>query len=378
MLRFSLPSYDWGRLVQMLPGPLQAPHRLGLIASLGFHGLLFLTVLIPAPPEPTSEIAETVDIVTLSPEQTALLPSLTPLVPDELPSLSQTIAGLGEEFALPPVSFDTLPPLPPLPALTPLPNFSQLPPPIYAPFPPLVTPPRLSQSPSLPPTIRTLPDGPSDVAVAPDLVAPSPNETPNAVTSPTDDQQALSGLSRWISQARSSINGAVIGLNFTAKLEPPYPAGACGDQLQGRVAVAVLVTPEGRLASTSAASGFSQNPQLIRSSGHALLDQVAVRTVAAQTFSGGNQYQAMLYTLDFVYNPAVCGQPPRPETSPTPENSPTPTASPTGSTPTPSPILSPESSPTPQNIQPSPEATPTPTETPQPPTPSPSPENSGV
>ncbi|MDS3859430.1 energy transducer TonB [Thermosynechococcaceae cyanobacterium BACA0444] len=349
----------------MLPGPLQDPHRLGLIASLGFHGLLFLTVFIPTPPERSPEIAETVDLVTLSPTQTALLPSLTPLVPDELPNLSQTIAGLGEEFALPPISFDALPPLPPLPALTPLPSFSQLPPPIYAPFPSVVTRPRLSQSPPLPPTIRTLPDGPSDVAVAPDLVAPSPNETPNAVTSPTDDQQALSGLSRWISQARSSINGAVISLNFTAKLEPPYPAGACADQLQGRVAVAVLITPEGRLASTSAASGFSQNPQLIRSSGHGVLDQVAVRTVAAQSFPSGGQYQALLYTLDFVYNPAVCGQPPRPASPTSPEASPTPTVSPSiAPTPTTPPLPAAENqlvpSPPPAETTPTPEASPTP------------------
>lgn len=365
MLRFSLPSYDWGRLVQFLPGPLQDPNRLGLIGSLVFHSLLFLTVLIPTPPERSPEIAETVDLVTLSPEQTALLPSLTPLVPDELPSLSQTIAGLGEELALPPFNFEALPPLPPLPSLAPFPSFSQLPPPLYSPFPPLVTPPQPRPIAPLPPPIRTLPDGPSDVAVAPDLVEPTPNETPNAVTSPTDDQQALSGLSRWIAQARSSINGAVIGLNFTAKLEPPYPAGACAEQLQGRVGVAVLITPEGRLASTSEASGFSQNPQLIRSSGHAILDQVAVRTVAAQSFPSDGQFQALLYTLDFVYSQAVCGQPPRPTA---PAASPTPIVSPTPTTPAPE-SPSPEPSPSPENEQ----STPSPTPDATPPTASPTP-----
>ncbi len=331
MFRFSLPAYDWERVYYLLPKILQNPQRLGLVASVGLHGVIFLTVLLPYRPEPLQPITETVDLVTLAPEQEALLPSLTPLVPDELPDLSQAIAGLESELAPPPFRFEDLPPLP---ALAPLPNFSYLPPPVAFPTTPRLSPPQPTNPVPLPPPIRTLPNLPGEVAVAPDLVEPSPTPAPtqpnNAVTSPTADQQALSGLSRWISQARGSIGGQAVGLNFTGKLEAAYPAGACADQLQGRAAVAVLVTPEGRLASTSEASGFGQNPQLIRSTGSALLDQVAVRTVAAQTFPAGEQFQALLYTMDFVYSESVCGQAPS-SPSPSPGTTSTPTPSPEAS-----------------------------------------------
>lgn len=331
-----MPAYDWERVYGLLPKFLQNPQRLGLVASVGLHGLIFLTILLPSAPPRLQQGPETVDLVTLAPEQEALLPSLTPLVPDELPDLSELIAGLEQEITPPPFRFDDLPPLPPL---TPLPNFSYLPPPVVFPptSPSLQLPPRPSPLP-LPTTLPATPNLPGNIAVAPDLVEPSPipeeSDNPeNTVTAPTGDQQALSGLSRWITQARSSLSGGTVSLDFTGRVEPVYPSEACSGQLQGRAAVAVLVTPEGRLASTSNESGFSQNPQLIRSSGFPVLDQVAVRTVAGLTFPGSEQYQALLYTLDFVYDPAVCGEP-APTPSPTPTPTPSPTVSPSPSPPT--------------------------------------------
>lgn len=319
MLRFTSPVLGlWQRLVGVSSPYLSyvGAGRLAFIASVGFHGLLFLTMFLPRTEVRRPEVAEVVDLVSLTPQEEARLPSIEPLLPTDFPPLDD-FAPQGSLPPLnvpgiepPPFSFSPLPPLAPLPPLPPLEDL----PPLdfgFSRFPPTLLP-----NVPLPPPIRIpMPENPDQIAVAPDLV--TPRATPEtadpdqqAEAPATDDQGAIAGLSRWVAQARASSNSNNVAVDFSGRITYAYPKEACPDRLEGQSTVAVLIDPNGQLVAAGAARStglLTQNPQLIRSSGYEFLDDVAIATVMNQNFAATGQYKALAYTLDFQYAPQVCG-----------------------------------------------------------------------
>ncbi|MDM7326112.1 MAG: hypothetical protein P3X23_003190, partial [Thermosynechococcus sp. Uc] len=192
-----------------------------------------------------------------------------------------------------------------------------------------------------------------DVAVAPALVSPMPTSEPTPKEPvATTESEAAAALSRWFTQARLTLNTTNLQVNLAQRITDFYPQEACGDRLQGETTVAVVVTPQGKLLPANAAPEtglLTRNPQIIRSSGSALLDQAALERVRQQSFEATGQYQALALTFAFEYRPEVCrSQPPAAAPTPTPvtprrppsppptgEASPTPTPTPPEETPPP-------------------------------------------
>lgn len=355
MLRLPIQPI-WQRVSQW---PVWEPTRLAIASSILLHAVIlsFVRVPEPTPPELTSD--QLVPLVSLSPELEADLPSIEPLLPTELPPLATTtpppLPFTGIEP--PPLSFAPLAPLPPLPPLTELPP---LPNPVpLQPLPPLW---------QLPPPARPLPIIPTtpgeDVAVAPELVSPTPTPEPTPEEPvATTEGEAAAALSRWFNQMRLTLNTTNLKVNLAQRITDFYPQEACGDRLQGETTVAVVVTPQGELLPANAAPEtglLTRNPQIIRSSGSVLLDQAALERVRQQSFEATGQYQALALTFAFEYRPEVCrGQ----QSAPAPRQQP---AAPTPATPRTTPR--PEASPPPTS-----EASPAPTPTEETPLPPPEP-----
>ncbi|HIK35105.1 MAG TPA: energy transducer TonB, partial [Thermosynechococcus sp. M98_K2018_005] len=208
------------------------------------------------------------------------------------------------------------------------------------------------------PAIPTTPN--EDVAVAPQLVSPTPTpeSTPEEPLATTEGE-AAAALSRWFNQTRLTLNTSNLRVNLAQRITDFYPQEACGDRLQGETTVAVVVTPQGELLPANAAPEtglLTRNPQIIRSSGSAFLDQAALERVRQQSFEATGQYQALALTFAFEYRPEVCrGQQPAPAPRPQPA-APTPTAPP--QTPSPAPAGEAPPAPTPPKevpLPPSPE-----------------------
>ncbi|BAY51444.1 hypothetical protein NIES2134_109680 [Thermostichus vulcanus NIES-2134] len=314
MLRLPIQPI-WQRLSQW---PVWEPNRLAIASSILLHAVILSFVRVPEPTPPELASDQLVPLVSLSPELEADLPSIQPLLPTELPPLATTtpppLPFTGIEP--PPLSFAPLAPLPPLSPLL-LPN----PVPVQ-PLPPLW---------QLPPPTRPLPvvpTGPNEeVAVAPELVSPTPASPANEPIARTAGE-AAAALSRWFNQTRSTLNTTDIQVNFAQRITDFYPQEACGDRLQGETMVAVVVTPQGELLPANAAPEtglLTRNPQIIRSSGSALLDQAALEQVQKQAFEATGKYQALAITFAFEYRPERCLPPaaiPRQEpTAPAPSPS---------------------------------------------------------
>ncbi|WP_297758101.1 energy transducer TonB [Thermosynechococcus sp.] len=222
----------------------------------------------------------------------------------------------------------------------------------------------------LPPPTRPLPVIPTspneDVAVAPELVSPTPTSPPNEPIARTT-AAAAAALSRWFNETRSTLNTTDIQVNFAQRIADFYPQEACGDRLQGETTVAVVVTPQGELLPANAAPEtglLTRNPQIIRSSGSALLDQAALEQVRKQAFEATGKYQALAITFAFEYRPEVCppaASPPRQQSPAPAPSTPPPAAFPQGE---PNPSEAHQASPpaagevTPAPTSPPPEATP--------------------
>lgn len=344
MLRLPIQPI-WQRVSQW---PVWEPTRLAIASSILLHAVILSFVRVPEPRPPELASDQLVPLVNLSPELEADLPSIEPLLPTELPPLATTtpppLPFTGIEP--PPLSFAPLTPLPPLP---PLPELPPLPNPI--PLQPLPSPWQL------PPPARPLPVIPTspneDVAVAPELVSPTPTPKPTPEEPvATTESEAAAALSRWFSQTRLTLNTTNLQVNLAQRITDFYPQEACGDRLQGETTVAVVVTPQGELLPANAAPEtglLTRNPQIIRSSGSAILDQAALERVRQQSFEATGQYQALALTFAFEYRPEVCrGQQPAPAprqqpatptpatrpATPKPEASPPPTS---GASPAPNP-----------------------------------------
>ncbi|MDR7921803.1 MULTISPECIES: hypothetical protein [unclassified Thermosynechococcus] len=306
MLRLPMQPI-WQRVSQW---PVWEPTRLAIASSILLHAVILSFVRVPEPTPPELASDQLVPLVSLSPELEADLPSIEPLLPTELPPLATTapppLPFTGIEP--PPLSFAPLAPLPPLPPLTELPP---LPNPVpLQPLPPLW---------QLPPPARPLPVIPTtpneEVAVAPELVSPTPTPEPTPEEPlATTEGEAAAALSRWLNQTRLTLNTTNLQVNLAQRITDFYPQEACGDRLQGETTVAVVVTPQGQLLPANAAPEtglLTRNPQIIRSSGSVLLDQAALERVRQQSFEATGQYQALALTFAFEYRPEVCrGQQP--------------------------------------------------------------------
>ncbi|WP_298975962.1 hypothetical protein [uncultured Thermosynechococcus sp.] len=357
MLRLPIQPL-WQKISQW---PVWEPTRLAIASSILLHAVILAFVRVPEPTPPELATDQLVPLVSLSPELEAELPSIEPLLPTELPPLATTtpppLPFTGIEP--PPLSFAPLAPLPPLPPLAELPP---LPTPVpMQPLPPLW---------QLPPPPRPLPVVPTtpneNVAVAPELVSPLPtSESTPPEPVATTESEAAAALSRWFTQARLTLNTTNLQVNLAQRITDFYPQEACGDRLQGETTVAVVVTPQGKLLPANAAPEtglLSRNPQIIRSSGSALLDQAALERVRQQSFEATGQYQALALTFAFEYRPEVCRAQP-PEAAPT--------APPPAPTPTPVTPRRPPGPPPASEVSPTPTATPS-EQTPPPPSPEPS------
>ncbi|MFN4278897.1 energy transducer TonB [Thermosynechococcus sp.] len=362
MLRLPIQPI-WQRVSQW---PVWEPTRLAIASSILLHAVILAFGRVPEPTPPELADDQLVPLVNLSPALEAELPSIEPLLPTELPPLATTtppplpFAGIEP----PPVSFAPLAPLPPLPPLTELPP---LPNPI--PLQPLPSPWQL------PPPARPLPVIPTtpneDVAVAPELASPTPTpESTPEEPAATTEGEAAAALSRWFNQTRLTLNTGNLQVNLAQRITDFYPQEACGDRLQGETTVALVVTPQGQLLAVNAAPEtglLSRNPQIIRSSGSALLDQAALERVRQQSFEATGQYQALAITFAFEYRPEVCRAQPPANTPPERPSTPSPVVPPKPK---------PQASPTPAT-QPAPAQTPSPAEaTPLLPSPEPSGTNS--
>lgn len=385
-------------IIKVLPDLSPQPNRSAVIASVGFHGLLFAALALLSTASPVKDSQKMVNLVTLSPAEQSRLPQFatSTALPVSPTSPSSPVAPGTTAPLTPGTSNFDFGPLPPLS----LPNVPLPPPPVYLPPPRAYLPPiRNYATAPPPPNYTSLP--PLGIPSQPDVMAPpetpasgSPSPTPplidpNAIVKPgKNDQEALAQLPIWFTQARKTANADNIKLNFRAEAPPyPYPVAACKDKLEGKVSVAVLVSPEGKLvelppkaaaeAVPTQAGGLRTNPQVILTSQQEILDQSAIAVVKGIKFEPAERYQALVYTLNYKYSESLCAAAPAstPESSPTAQPSPasspaaTTTPSPVEASPAPSPAAS---SPAQPEVPPSPNPSPT-AESSPPPSPSPAP-----
>jgi hypothetical protein len=349
-------------IIKVLPDLPPQPSRTAVMVSIGFHGLVFATLALISTTPPAKEDQEIVNLVSLSPSEQSRLPEFATSTalpsPTGLTAIPGTTATLTPRVTDPKFNFG------PLPALT-LPNVPLSSPPVYLPSPQVLLPPiRNYQTPPSPnnPNLPRLGVPPQpNVMASPEtpLILPSP--TPAAMNFKAtikpgkNDQEALGQLPIWFIQARKTANADTIKYNFRAEVPPfPYPPNACKDKLAGRVSVAVLVSPQGRLVELPANStalnqsgGLQANPQVMMTSQENLLDQAAIAFVRGIKFETADRYQALIYTLEYKYSKALCGAAPPSPAVTSPQPSPATSESPTSSevNPTQTPTTSPSASP---------------------------------
>jgi outer membrane biosynthesis protein TonB len=396
-------------IIKVLPDPPQKNRQLSVIASVGFHVLMFAGLtLFPATLNKQNG-NESVGLITLSPQEQSRLPNLKPSTPAAPGSSSVLPPPALSQGALPPLDsydFDTVPPPPssfvvPLPVVPPPDRYGFSPesapppdvqPPTSSPSKPApsqpsppddipLDPPKLNP---MPPYVPNLPGDQSLAAPSPE-VSPGPipevSPTPSDPTAPTTpgiggrEQEAVNQLGRWISLASSTIDPDNIGpLDLKKTIPEFYPPQACKNKLEGQTAVAVIVTPDGKLyipSSTAGEGTIQNNPQIIGLGGGEVLDQAAVDAVKALEFKSTGKYRLLKYDFNFKYSEAAC-QAVTPGKTPTdgkatPSGTPTKPTGPSGSPspvgPSPAPAGAKETGPSPEvspTDAPSQPATPTP------------------
>lgn len=381
-------------IIQVLPDPLKQPNHLAILASVSFHGLFF-AVLALQPQQSSPRDSQIVDLITLSPEEQKQLPALTPPLLPTFPTDSSTaalpFAFPSTDLFLPPPpleGFDlgSLPPsllvpslpLPPPVDLPPPPQFSfRSPPGSNVPLPP-IPPPNLSAVPPSPTPSERLP-GLTPTPTTPTPTIPTPESTPAgaaplsdpvAIAPGEDERQATSGLISWLTQVRETADPNNLALNPRASTDVVYPQAACKDKLTGKVAVAVLVNPDGQLVPAvgkeTPTSRLGANPQLLLTSQQEILDQAAIAAVKELKFEPTGKYQALMYAFEYKYSEAACAANPSPAapvsspapTSASPTASPAPAASPSPVAPAQKPKPPASSAPTPNPNQEQPSSSP--------------------
>ncbi len=334
----------------------QDPAALSAIASLALHLplLLFLPRLFSNTPgleEP--DLPSSVDVVELTPAEQGRVPNFqTPEI--ILPPLAQTPSSLSITplpQASSPFSETTLPPLPSLntpssslwgfgssfqfpPIGNTAPTFTV--PQTQAPFIPYI-PPRIAvQPPPRPPvqSTQTPTVAPSPTATL--TPSPQPTATPGAeglggetggqvaaTPSPTERSQAqinqellarnqelrdkltynesgtgdsdyVQAGQKWSESGQAWLGGdrPITGSIQQGEMNGSYPNAAGYRSLSGAVIVAVLVDENGKPA---------PNPTILRSSGYAIFDEIALQDVMAQTFKATGKKEA--YWIRVTYSP---------------------------------------------------------------------------
>lgn len=331
------------------------PSAVSAIASLGFHGLLFIGLpLLPyaAITAREPEIQKPVEMVELTPEEQQRLPDFSTLPPIELPQITNPPQPDDSDL----FSFSTLP-KPPTNSLSPSPDSLFTPPPLpifIPPAPPAPLPSFSIQIPTAP-----APAAPSSPAPAPEATAPQrsplpsvePEEIPDvavetgpespqpeqsdqtetevaASPSPTArtqdqilqdlvaEQQALrepytynpSGTSveeasvsffDWFSQAMGRVfEQGKDRLPNPQEVTSEYPKLACPLKQSRNAVVGVAVDADNQIVS---------EPKILQSSGYRLFNQEALKLAETYAFenSSGDK-QVYLLRVNFEYSEDVC------------------------------------------------------------------------
>lgn len=346
-------------ITKALPEFLRGSNRLSLLASVGFHGLLFgVLALLPANSKGINT-GRVVNLINLSPAERSRLPAFTkgaeidPSVPPpalnvplfdlpslaELPDFSLSSPSFNSEASgelvtptLPSPSTTAVPEL--VPQQAPLLSFPIKIPPLkgplavnpenYTPLPPQLNIgsrplPTLQPGFPLPP-----PDEPRAAASPPPLpeVSPRPEPTTSASPRPTRPgrTQATGRLGMWLVTARQAYDSDLVPQRQEAVYQ--YPEAACKDRLQGNAIVAALVDPGGRLVDSAI-----ENPIFLSTTGKPVLDEAAMSSIRNYDFASSGKYQALVLGFNFRYSPSVCAgtaplepdQPASPANSPAPE-----------------------------------------------------------
>jgi TonB family protein len=338
----------------------QDPAALSAIASLALHLplLLFLPRLFSNTPgleEP--ELPSSVDVVELTPTEQGRIPnfqtpeiilpplaqtpsslSITPLPKATLPPLQTTLPplpslnspssslwGFGSSFQFPPIGNTAPPPsftvprtqtpiIPNLPARVPIqpppqPSVqpTQTPSPVASPSPtalplpePIATPgaEALGGEPSEPVAASPSPTERSPAQINQELLARNQelrdkltyNEKGTGADDYSQEQKWAESGQAWL-----GVDRPVTGSIQQAKMDGSYPAAAGYRNLSGAVFVAVLVDESGKPA----------NPMILRSSGYAIFDELALQDVMSQTFAATGKKEAYWVQVNYAPRPAT-------------------------------------------------------------------------
>lgn len=397
---------NYQSFLSVLPEPLRQPGRLGLIASLGFHGLLF--GFMPFLPISKAEDSErVVNLVQLSQAEQSRLPgSVNPSGPTsffdvpaiELPDDLPPVSNLPPLNEIPP-GWTAIPQLPEqLPQFNPN-QRSQI---AVQPFDrPLPTVPRPQTATPIPaPSAPSSPEAPSPApygtseptlpnlesgTALPDTVNPEDFQVGSEIgpldefaQGPSADQDPAqentnptpAEIQEWYARVQTRTQDPEPAPPKEQELTSlPYPQAACEGKYEGTAVVGAVVDPDGQLVAEGE-QGLTANPELLESSGYPVLNQAAIAAVQGfSSYAASGKYQTYIFRIPYRYSEEDCAEASTPQPSPTPNSSPSPGPSPRIS-PKPSPQSSPSPSPSPTAES---EASPSPSPTVAEPTPEPTP-----
>ncbi|MFM7447066.1 MAG: hypothetical protein ACKO24_00525 [Leptolyngbyaceae cyanobacterium] len=352
----ALSQISWPQVQQTL----SQPFTLALLASLGIHGLLAVTLPLwsAARDSESADDAKSVEVVTLNPLEQMRLPEnqttpwgATPLPAPSNPAFLQPLKPEAKATGKATSPLWAAPPLLNDPSLY---NIPVLPPPPVTVLPPLGLPPlpKLDlpdTSPRRPVSTAASPAKLAEVLAklskppAVPTASPTPATSPSVVPSPTATEEArpqtipaaaIAALRERREQLRQQQNNGLYSFNKanttegefnqnitqlteTAKeiaqdnidsewnrqkeITDLYPRDACPSKAKGVTWIGAIFNPEGKL---------EKKPALLLSSGYAGLDQAALQYVEQQSFKSSEKYQAVIFPFKFEYSESVCAAEP--------------------------------------------------------------------
>ncbi|MEP0911020.1 energy transducer TonB [Leptolyngbya sp. GB1-A1] len=359
----SLRFQDFSTLQKNAQQWLKHPAVWSGIVSVGAHGLLFaLLPLLPSDAlrENPPDLQRSVDLVELTPEEQQRLPEFSNELPVELPSIAQTPSQSPSDLftTLPPLSNETLPPIAPsfinplplpsfpiFPILPPSRTPLQIPAPTVPPNPPAS--PLRSPSPEASPSAAASPQpspSPASDAPAPDASSapesPPTAENPPAPSQPspseqliarqqelrqlytynpegTSNESALQSDTDWLKQVTDSLGEnwdedaqENLDRDKIVEIAGVYPRAACIRRLSASVILGVMVDGEGKLLEEPVP------PAILRSSGYAVFNQLAVEAAAAHAFEAAEKPLPYRVLVKFEPSNEVCPPGTAPESAP--------------------------------------------------------------
>lgn len=337
-------------MLKNLPGPLQnreaalellrQPTSIALLASVGFHALLWFVLPMLPSAEPTElDTSRQVQVVELSPAELNRAPQSAATPPIVFPPSSVP----GE---IPPIGFSSLPSPSPSPALPSPEEFNRQPPPITIlpnSFPPISFPP-IFPPPNIPlPSVK--PGAPQKQGTKP---SPSPSPSPGASpqTSATgtpsappsnnapgsekasqeslrdraaslrqiaeadlyasageDSDTGISNVEAWLAgfqEKDPTVYKKLVDSRKVIDIPATYPKEACASKLSRGAAVGLVLDSERKIVG---------EPRLLQRTGSKSLDKAAIEAAGAfdptQVKDTGD-YQLVLLRMEFEYTPENC------------------------------------------------------------------------